>query len=254
MAVGLVASSLSLGVLAAGAVPSGFASPEPVYTGLASPTNLEFAPDGRVFVTEQRGTIKTAPNLNITSLTQIYDMTGRVHNFWDRGMLGLAVHPQYPDQPYLYVLYTHGVPLDIPGGPTAEWELGVNDPCPNPPGGTADGCVVSAQLARLRLDITTMTVVEDVVMIHDWCQQYPSHSIGDLEFDSDGALYVSGGDGASFNFVDYGQGGGSSGSPTPRNPCGDPPVPAGQAMPTNGTAEGGALRAQDLRTQETRSR
>ena len=61
-----------------------------------------------------------------------------------------------------------------------------------------------------------MTGAEQV-LIEDWCQQYPSHSIGALEFGPDGALYASGGDGASFNFVDYGQDG------SPLNPCGDPP-------------------------------
>ena len=49
------------------------------------------------------------------------------------------------------------------------------------------------------------------------------------------------GDGASFNFADYGQGGGGAGSPTPKNPCGDPPAGAGGTM-TPPTAEGGALR------------
>ena len=44
-------------------------------------------------------------------------------------------------------------------------------------------------------------------LITDWCQQYPSHSVGDLGFGADGALYVSGGDGASFDFVDWGQDG-----------------------------------------------
>ena len=43
----------------------------------------------------------------------------------------------------------------------------------------------------------------------------------------DGALYASGGDGASFIFADYGQGGG--GGALPANPCGDPPVPVGVA-------------------------
>jgi glucose/arabinose dehydrogenase len=79
------------------------------------------------------------------------------------------------------------------------------------------------------------------VLIEDWCQQYPSHSVGDLAFGADGALYVSGGDGASFNFVDYGQDG------DPLNPCGDPPGSAGTTL-TPPTAEGGALRSQDLRT------
>ncbi len=79
------------------------------------------------------------------------------------------------------------------------------------------------------------------MLIEDWCQQYPSHSVGSLEFGADGALYVSGGDGASFNFVDYGQDG------NPVNPCGDPPGGVGATL-TAPTAEGGALRSQDLRT------
>ena len=85
-----------------------------------------------------------------------------------------------------------------------------------------------------------MTGTEQV-LIEDWCQQYPSHSIGALDFGPDGALYVTGGDGASFNFTDYGQDG------SPLNPCGDPPGGVGAAL-TPPTAEGGALRSQDLRT------
>jgi glucose/arabinose dehydrogenase len=79
------------------------------------------------------------------------------------------------------------------------------------------------------------------VLIEDWCQQYPSHTVGSLAFGADGALYVSGGDGASFNFADWGQDG------SPLNPCGDPPGGPGSTL-TPPTAEGGALRSQDLRT------
>ena len=85
-----------------------------------------------------------------------------------------------------------------------------------------------------------MTGAEEV-LINDWCQQYPSHSVGSIVFGPDGALYASGGDGASFTFTDYGQAG------TPRNPCGDPPGPVGATLAPP-TAEGGALRSQDLRT------
>jgi glucose/arabinose dehydrogenase len=60
------------------------------------------------------------------------------------------------------------------------------------------------------------------LLIEDWCQ-HPSHSIGTVEFGPDGALYASGGDGASFGFADYGQDG------SPLNPCGDPR--AGSARP-----------------------
>jgi PKD repeat protein len=79
------------------------------------------------------------------------------------------------------------------------------------------------------------------VLVEDWCQQYPSHSTGAVEFGADGSLYASGGDGASFEYVDYGQTG------SPRNPCGDPPDGVGATLAPP-TAEGGALRSQDLRT------
>ena len=79
------------------------------------------------------------------------------------------------------------------------------------------------------------------VLINDWCQQYATHSIGTVLFGADGALYASAGDGATYTRVDYGQGG------VPTNPCGDAPVPVGGAQ-TPPTAEGGALRSQDLVT------
>src|SRR5688500_8308483 len=75
----------------------------------------------------------------------------------------------------------------------------------------------------------------------------PSHSIGSVGFGSDGYLYASGGDGAVPWAVDWGQFGGSVvGSPTPVNPCGDPPGSAGVAN-TSPTGRGGALRSQSLR-------
>ena len=162
-------------------------------------------------------------------------------------MLGLALDPNFPTNPYVYVLYTHDAPV---GGTAPKWGQpgATSDGCPTPPGATADGCVVSGRLSRLRADPTTNKMVgTEKVLIEDWCQQYPSHSVGSLAFGSDGALYVSGGDGASWAFADYGQGGGSSGSSTPKNPCGDPPGGAGATL-TPPKAQGGALRSQDLRT------
>ena len=92
-----------------------------------------------------------------------------------------------------------------------------NDACPTPPGPTTDGCVVSGRLSRLQASGNVSTGPEQV-LINDWCQQYPSHSIGTVAFGPDGALYVSGGDGASFNFADYGQAGGSRGQPDAGQP------------------------------------
>jgi uncharacterized repeat protein (TIGR01451 family) len=230
---------LAYGVTAgSGALPSGFQETT-VFTGLTNPTAIQFASDGRVFVAEKRGVVKVFDNLSDTTPTVFADLRTNVYNFWDRGLLGLALDPNFPTSPYVYVLYTYDAE---PGGTAPRWGApGVDaDPCPTPPGATADGCVVTGRLSRLTASGNTMAGPEQVLLT-DWCQQYPSHSIGSLAFGPNGELYVSGGDGASFNFADYGQDG------TPLNPCGDPPAGVGGTM-TPPTAEGGALRSQDVRT------
>ena len=209
------------------------------FSGLVNPINVEFSPDGRVFVAEKSGLIKVFDNLTDTTPTVFADLRTQVHNFWDRGLMGLALAPGFPADPWVYVLYARDAAV---GGAAPRWGVvdGTSDPCPNPPGATGDGCVISGRLSRLQANGNVMTGSE-MVLIDDWCQQYPSHSVGALEFGADGALYVSGGDGASFNFVDYGQDG------NPLNPCGDPPTGVGGTQ-TPPTAEGGALRSQDVRT------
>ena len=98
--------------------------------------------------------------------------------------------------------------------------------------------MISGRLSRLTLDGTPSP--DEDVLIEDWCQQYPSHSVGHLEFDDSGALYASGGDGASFTSST--RPGGEPGQPLRRSPGG---VGGTMSPPT---AQGGALRSQDLRT------
>lgn len=225
-------------------VPEGFYD-RAVLGGLTNPTVLTFAPDGLVFVGEKSGRIKVFEGLSDGTPTVFADLSGQVHNFWDRGLLGLAVDPEWPARPYVYALHTHSVALDAsmtaPGS-----EQGVFDDCPTPPGPLTDGCVASARLVRLTASGDPPTASASKLLLRDWCQQFPWHSIGTLLFGPDGALYAGAGESALYS-VDYGQFGGSSGSATPRNPCGDPPSGVGGAQ-SPPTAQGGALRAQDLRT------
>ncbi|HEY7728680.1 MAG TPA: PQQ-dependent sugar dehydrogenase, partial [Candidatus Eisenbacteria bacterium] len=198
---------------------------------------MAFSPDGRVFVAEKSGAIRVFASLTATTSTLFANLSTNVFNYADRGMLGLALDPGFPTTPYVYVLYSYDGNI---GGPAPKWGGGASDTCPAPPGATADGCTTSSRLSRLQASGSVMTGSEQV-LIHDWFQQYPSHSIGSIFFGSDGALYASGGDGASYNWADYGQDG------NPLNPGGDPPVGVG-GVQTPPLAEGGALRSQDLRT------
>jgi hypothetical protein len=128
-------------------VPSGFAD-ETVFSGLTEPTVVRFSPDGRVFVAEESGLIKVFDGLTDTTPETFADLRTQVHNFWDRGLLGLALHPQFPTDPRVYVLYTYDAP---PGQTAPYWGTAgsTSDPCPSPPGPTADGCVVQGHLSVL---------------------------------------------------------------------------------------------------------
>ncbi len=110
----------------------------------------------------------------------------------------MALAPNFPTNPWVYVLNT----FDAAIGGTAPrcGSVGGTDGCPTPPGATDDGCMVAGRLSRLQAS-GNVAVGAEQVLVEGWRQQYPSHSIGSLAFGADGALYVSGGDGASFNFV-----------------------------------------------------
>jgi glucose/arabinose dehydrogenase len=245
-----VLMGLALGVSGASAstLPQGFQE-TPVITGRTEPTAIRFAPNGQAFLAEKSGLLWVYANITDPSPSQVIDLRAEVHDYWDRGLLGLAIDPGYPARPYVYVLYAHDTwPPGDPrfGDPTQpRWGTGLpnpstSDPCPTPPGPTADGCVVYGRLSRITIDPNTLQGTEQVLIQGNWCQQFPSHSIGDLHFGNDGYLYVSGGEGANFNAADWGQYGNQySGDVV--NPCGDP-----NGAANDSSSEGGALRSQDI--------
>jgi len=207
--------------------------------GVQKPTTLEFAPDGKIFVAERNGRVVEFDSKEDSTSTLVLSILDKVMAKGDRGILGMKLDPEYPTKPYIYLSYTYDAPI---GGNSSlsthtHYSDG-GDECEEAINNGVD-CLVSGRLARIKINPATNVAVggpvdptSEEVLVNSWCQQTSSHSIGDIEFDSEGALLMSGGDGASWGNLDWGQQG---------NPCNDPPY------------EGGSLRSQDLKTPATNS-
>ena len=208
------------------AVPEGYVY-DRVFEGLNLPTSVEFARDGRVFVAEQRGVVKVFDNILDTTPDVFADLRTSVHVFGDRGLIGMALHPDFPEQPYVYVTYAYDGGIGADDAP--RWGSAGADQDDCVPPATNAGCPIGGRLSRLTAQGNV--AVEETVLIEDWYQQFTFHSIGMPGFGKDGQLYVSGGEGAYSETVDFGQ------FVTPIDPdTGSPPE------------EGGSLRVQDLET------
>ena len=94
----------------ASTLPTGFRD-SVVLSGLTNPTVLQFAPDGRIFVGQKNGVIKVFQSLTDTNPVTFADLSGEVDDYWDRGLLGLALPPNFPASPYVYVLYAYDAPI-----------------------------------------------------------------------------------------------------------------------------------------------
>ena len=214
-------------------LPTGFADVKAI-GNVTEPTGVAFAPDGTAFVALKTGVIKSfdydigsgifEPNADSTDFA---DLSLNVNNYWDRGLTGIAVDPQFgtAGHNFVYVNYTYNRdPRDNPpvvpkwGDPSSavrrvrrpgDDQPAVRGLCGDGAGHPADRAAAaglawlddgSGQRAR-RCSPTAASSSR-------------SHASGDVVFGPDGKLYASAGDGASFDTEDYGQ---------YANPClGDP--------------------------------
>ncbi|WP_460710050.1 PQQ-dependent sugar dehydrogenase [Nocardioides dilutus] len=229
-------------------VPTGFQDVEAM-PGLSEPTAVAFAPDGTAFVALKTGIIKVFDYDEVTdefTQTQHFaNLDVNVNNYHDRGLTGIAVDPEFgtAGHNFVYVNYTYNRdPRDNPPV-VPRWGPGTGqyDDCPAPaampsgPDPAVAGCVVDIRVSRLAavqepggwIMSGAEQPLVDLPIGETACWQFGSHASGDVIIGPDGMLYASAGDGASFDTEDWGQA---------ANPCGDP------------VDEGGALRAQDIRT------
>lgn len=137
-------------------------------TGFTSPVDIEHpAEDTRLFVVQQTGAIRilnangTVNPTNFLTLT-----TATISNGSERGLLGLAFHPNYATNGYFYVNYTN----------------------------TAGNTVIARYTVSANPDVADATSATILLTV---AQPFSNHNGGSLKFGPDGYLYIGMGDGGS---------------------------------------------------------
>ncbi|MCM2369297.1 DUF4347 domain-containing protein [Rhodopirellula sp. ICT_H3.1] len=205
--------------------------PDTVYalvleTELNQPLAIDWLPDGTMLIAEKGGTVQARVGESIAS-TPFIDISAMVNNTRDRGLLDIAVHPDFENNPYVYLLFTYDPPevynqaagtLAGPDGNgnragrlirvTADVENGYLTAVPGSEVillGTNSTWENFNGFANSTIDFTEPPAgeTEEGGFLEDFIpSDSESHTVGALAFANDGSLFVSIGDGASYNRVD----------------------------------------------------
>lgn len=101
----LPAALVMLSLLLAPAPGSADPLVRPLATGLAFPTNMAFAPDGRLFFNEKdTGRVRIIEGGRLLPEPFATLPVALVAN--ETGLLGLALDPRFPSEPWVYVYYS----------------------------------------------------------------------------------------------------------------------------------------------------
>ena len=152
-------------------------SPVPFVTGLSSPVEIAHANDfsGRLFVVEQAGRIRIIRNGALVA-TPFLDISaangGPVKSGGEQGLLGLAFHPGFATNGFLYVYYTRALQGDANGSE-----------------------IVVARYTRSVSSPDTANPASALVVLTTPHPQQSNHNGGKIAFGPDGYLYIGIGDG-----------------------------------------------------------
>jgi glucose/arabinose dehydrogenase len=176
-------------------VPQGGFVADTVAAGLDTPTAFAFAPDGRVFIAEKPGIVRVVKNGAL--LTTPFYTVPNVNNFHDRGLLGIALDPNFASNGYVYLSYTYdNNPANI-GAAKTDQIIRVT--------ASGDTALANSQfvLAGSVVGSAAQPSCENLPLTADCIPtDGDSHSMGSLHFGPDGMLYAAVGDGASYFSVD----------------------------------------------------
>ena len=137
-----------------------------IATGFASPVEITNAGDSRLFVVQKGGLIRILNADGTVNATPFLNLSAFVSTNSERGLLGLAFHPNYATNGYFFVNYTNLA------GNTVIARYTVNASNPN-------------------IANTTETILMTIT------QPFANHNGGTIKFGPDGYLYIGMGDGGS---------------------------------------------------------
>jgi glucose/arabinose dehydrogenase len=135
---------------------------------VGAPTALAFTPDGRLLITTQGGALRVYQAGSLLATPALTIPGAQICTNSERGLLGVAVHPQFATNNYIYLYYTANI-------------AGVG--CKN-------------RVSRFTLPASNViNPASELVLIDRIYSTAGNHNGGDLKFGQDGYLYVSVGDG-----------------------------------------------------------
>ena len=88
-------------------VVSGLAEEEAIFP--PGPTAFDWGGDGTMFIAKLDGIVRVFDGDNLLEEPFI-DISGQVNTGGQRGLLGLGVHPNFPEQPYVYLAFSYDPP------------------------------------------------------------------------------------------------------------------------------------------------
>ncbi|MDG4652383.1 PQQ-dependent sugar dehydrogenase [Chryseobacterium arthrosphaerae] len=140
---------------------------EEFVSGLTSPVEITNANDSRLFVVQQNGIIKIIQPNGTVNATNFLNISSKINFGGERGLLGLAFHPQYSVNGYFFVYYNN------PAGNIIVARYTVSSTDPN---------VANANSEKILLNIP---------------KPFANHNGGSIHFAPDGKLWIITGDGGS---------------------------------------------------------
>jgi glucose/arabinose dehydrogenase len=187
------------------ALPPGFVQ-EVIAENLGPATAFAIGPDGRILIARKGGAVKLYRDGEVRQGLFI-DLSSQINRYADRGLMGIAIHPNFPNPAYVYLAYTYEPP-EAAGHAVEGARVGRVlrvEADPN----NLDACRPGSEVVILGAGGAFATMGnpdqgdrppysctnEDGSPVQDCLPvDGPSHTVDWLAFGPDGALYVSAGD------------------------------------------------------------